>query len=87
VTVALTPGVDLLEIRVTDEGRRTGSGHPPAGRPAGNGMDISAQSGRGILGMRERCQLLGGDLDAGPTPEGGFEVTARLPLAPTGSRL
>jgi signal transduction histidine kinase len=87
VTVALTPGIDVLEIRVTDEGRRTGSGHDSAGRPAGNGMDISAQSGRGILGMRERCQLLGGDLDAGPTPEGGFEVTARLPLAPTGSRL
>ena len=36
--------------------------------------------------MRERCQLLGGELDAKPTPGGGFEVTARLPVAPTGSR-
>jgi hypothetical protein len=35
--------------------------------------------------MRERCQLLGGDLVAGQRPEGGFEVKARLPLAPTGS--
>jgi signal transduction histidine kinase len=37
--------------------------------------------------MRERCQLLGGDLDTTWTAAGGFEVTARLPLAPTGSRL
>jgi signal transduction histidine kinase len=37
--------------------------------------------------MRERCQLLGGELDAKPTAGGGFEVTARLPLAPTGPRL
>jgi hypothetical protein len=39
------------------------------------------------LGMRERCQLLGGELDARPLLGGGFEVKARLPLAPTGSRL
>lgn len=73
VTVALNPGVDALEIRVTDEGRQV-----PADLPAG-------EPGRGILGMRERCQLLGGDLDAGPLPGGGFEVRARFPLAPTGS--
>jgi signal transduction histidine kinase len=76
VTVALNPGIDALEIRVTDEGR----GDPAPPPPAGTG-------GRGILGMRERCLLLGGELDAGPLPGGGFEVTARLPLAPTGSRL
>jgi signal transduction histidine kinase len=87
VTLALNPGIDVLEIRVTDEGRRTGSGADSADRPAGNGTDTSASAGRGIPGMRERCQLLGGQLDARPTPGGGFEVTARLPLAPTGSRL
>jgi signal transduction histidine kinase len=76
VTVALTPGIDALEIRVTDEGRR----HAAPG-------DDSGEPGRGILGMRERCQLLGGELDARPLPGGGFEVTARLPLAPAGSRL
>jgi hypothetical protein len=32
--------------------------------------------------MRERSQLLGGELFAGPRPSGGFEVKARLPLAP-----
>ncbi|WP_256862401.1 sensor histidine kinase [Microbispora sp. GKU 823] len=87
VTVALNPGIDVLEIRVTDEGRRTGSGDGSADRPSGNGRDTPAKAGRGILGMRERCQLLGGELDAKPTPGGGFEVTARLPLVPTGSRL
>src|SRR5499427_2302023 len=93
VTVALNPGIDVLEIRVTDEGRRAAPGedpagpHPPAQHPAGNGSGSSAKPGRGILGMRERCQLLGGELDAKPTPGGGFEFTARLPVAPTGSRL
>jgi signal transduction histidine kinase len=88
VTVALNPGIDVLEIRVTDEGRRVGHGDDPAGpgrpaeHPAGNGGPGLAKPGRGILGMRERCQLLGGEFEAKPTPAGGFEVTARLPLAP-----
>ncbi|MET9341786.1 sensor histidine kinase [Nonomuraea sp. NPDC003804] len=78
VTVALNPGIEALEIRVTDEGSRAAPGHRSADpRPAG----------RGILGMRERCQLLGGELDAGPLPGGGFEVRARLPLALSGARL
>ncbi|MES9536520.1 MULTISPECIES: sensor histidine kinase [unclassified Actinomadura] len=79
VTVALNPGTDALEIRVTDEGRRTGGGNGSASGGTG-----SRGPGRGILGMRERCRLLGGEFDAGPTPGGGFEVTARLPLAPAG---
>ncbi|MEV6837210.1 sensor histidine kinase [Streptomyces sp. NPDC051133] len=41
--------------------------------------------GFGIIGMRERAGLLGGRLDAGPRPGGGFRVAARLPLpAPVG---
>jgi signal transduction histidine kinase len=93
VTVALNPRIDVLEIRVTDEGRRAASAdafadpHLPAHQLGGNGTGSSAKPGRGILGMRERCQLLGGELDAGPLPDGGFEVKARLPLAPTGSPL
>ncbi|SPT60135.1 sensor histidine kinase [Actinomadura madurae] len=85
VTVAVNPGIDHLEIRVTDQGR-TGSNGAPVTRPPGNGPGMANKPGRGILGMRERCQLLGGELNAEPTPGGGFEVTARLPLAPTGSR-
>jgi signal transduction histidine kinase len=40
-----------------------------------------ADAGYGIAGMRERAALLRGELSAGPRPEGGFRVTARLPLA------
>jgi len=75
VTVALDYGIDALEVRVTDEGRRG----------AGNGTGGRHEPGHGIDGMRERCQLLGGDLIAGSLPGGGFEVKARLPLAPTGA--
>lgn len=39
------------------------------------------QSGHGIAGMRERAQLLGGTLEAGPRAGGGFSVTARLPAS------
>jgi signal transduction histidine kinase len=91
VTVALDYGVDVLELRVTDEGRRGAprdhptATHPLPGHPAKSGIGDWAKPGRGILGMRERCQLLGGELDARPVPGGGFEIKARLPLAPTGA--
>jgi signal transduction histidine kinase len=89
VTVALKVGIEVLEIRVTDEGRPAGAGDDlvnlPARQPVSTGG--SAKPGRGILGMRERCLLLGGELDAGPLPGGGFEVRARLPLVPNGSRV
>ena len=49
---------------------------------AGTVNGSSAEPGRGIAGMRERCGLLGGELTAGPRPDGGFEVKARLPLSP-----
>lgn len=39
-----------------------------------------AGTGRGIVGMQERARLLGGTLDAGPLPAGGFRVQARLPV-------
>jgi len=41
----------------------------------------SSEGGRGLLGMRERAGLLGGTLDAGPAPTGGFTVTAAIPVA------
>lgn len=37
-------------------------------------------SGQGIVGMQERAILLGGTFEAGPRPEGGFGVLARLPI-------
>jgi signal transduction histidine kinase len=87
VTVALDYGTDVLEVRVTDEGGRDASGDGVGGpQPtAGSVTGSSAEPGRGIVGMRERCGLLGGELTAGPRPCGGFEVKARLPLAPAGT--
>jgi signal transduction histidine kinase len=73
VTVGLDYGDDSLELQVTDEG----------GSTDGAGARSTGAAGRGILGMRERCHLLGGDLDAGPIAGGGFAVTARLPFAPS----
>jgi signal transduction histidine kinase len=78
VTVALDYGTDVLEVRVTDEGCRGGAADGAAGSRA-------PEPGHGIIGMRERCGLLGGELTAGPRPGGGFEVKARLPLAPAGT--
>jgi len=36
--------------------------------------------GHGLVGLRERVSLFGGQLDAGPTPDGGFVLAATLPL-------
>jgi signal transduction histidine kinase len=51
----------------------------------GPGSMYEEGSGYGIQGMRERAIALGGSLEAGPRPEGGFRVTARLPLSPPAS--
>jgi len=46
----------------------------------GRGASTLPGSGHGIVGMRERALLLGGSLDAGPRPGGGFRVFAQLPI-------
>ena len=58
---------DSVDLSVTDDGRRTGPRLPS-----------KATGGNGILGMRERAQMFGGTLTAGPVG-GGFEVRAHLP--------
>jgi signal transduction histidine kinase len=66
VTVELRYAGDGVHLSVVD------SGGPAAAGASG--------SGQGLIGMRERVTLFGGDLDAGPVPGGGFAVHARLPL-------
>ena len=68
VTVAYQQ--DALTLEVTDGG----SG------PASSG---SAGAGHGIIGMRERVGMYGGEFRAAPQPGRGFRVTARFPLAGT----
>jgi signal transduction histidine kinase len=60
-----------LEVQVRDEG---GAGPRPARAATGG------RSGQGLVGMRERVNLFGGELHAGPGPDGGFTVDARLPI-------
>ena len=45
--------------------------------------DAAPSRGFGLMGMRERAHTIGGELRAGPRPEGGFEVTTALPLQPS----
>jgi signal transduction histidine kinase len=67
-SVLVAYGDGELTVQVDDDGRGA----------AGQGAE--AAGGNGIRGMRERAAALGGQLDAGPRPGGGFRVAARLPL-------
>jgi signal transduction histidine kinase len=68
--VTVCYGDGEVTVEVTDDGRG-------AAAPAGDGQ---AGSGHGLVGMRERVALFGGDLEAGPRPGGGYRVAARLPF-------
>jgi signal transduction histidine kinase len=76
-TVRVRYSDDDVVVQVDDEG--TGAG--PVPRPTADGS-----GGNGIAGMTERAHALGGSLQAGPRPGGGFRVRARLPLAGGGRR-
>jgi MYXO-CTERM domain-containing protein len=65
VTVRVERRPGELILRVEDNG--DGSGGDP-------------EAGHGIVGMRERLRALGGEFDAGPRPDGGFQVSGTIPL-------
>jgi signal transduction histidine kinase len=67
VNVRYRPSDVVVEV-VDDGGRAAPSDRPPDG------------GGHGLVGMRERVALYGGNLDAGIQPTGGFAVRAQLPL-------
>lgn len=56
---------DAIEVEVCDDGI---------------GAAARSEGGQGLLGMRERVSIFGGEIDAGPRPEGGFRLRARLPV-------
>jgi signal transduction histidine kinase len=74
--VTLRYGPSSLDVLVRDDG------DPSAA--LGDLEDRAA--GRGLVGMRERAGLHGGTLTAGPTDDGGFLVSASLPLSSTATR-
>jgi signal transduction histidine kinase len=91
-SVRLRYGSDDLEISVDDDGQggNGGTGSPPVrggipgpGEMGGGQPPMSERrppgSNSGLAGMGERARALGGTLTAGPRPEGGFRVRARLP--------
>ena len=51
---------------------------PPRARPVDAGL-VATGSGMGLAGLRRRVELVGGTLEAGPAPDGGFSVAASLP--------
>lgn len=82
VEVTVAADNELLSIGVRDDGagassqtRRIG----PTGAVIPTGW--TGGGGLGLSGMRERVSVYGGDLQAGPSDEGGYLVTARIPLA------
>jgi signal transduction histidine kinase len=68
IDIAVRAADDHVEIAVTTSASRSGT----------SGLEL-AGSGRGLAGMRHRVEACGGTLAAGPTPTGGWRVTARLP--------
>ena len=62
-------GSDTVELEVIDDGRAAHANGQP-----------DPSSGHGLVGMQQRVALYGGEVQAGPRPEGGYAVRARLPV-------
>jgi signal transduction histidine kinase len=62
---------EALDLEIVDAGRA---------QPGGQTTIVASAGGHGLAGMRERVALVRGELEAGPRPEGGFRVRARLPV-------
>jgi signal transduction histidine kinase len=72
-----------VAVEITDDGPARPAGGRGAGKadgpPAGS-VTATPNTGHGIIGMRERVAVFGGEFTAGPRADGGFRVFARLPI-------
>jgi signal transduction histidine kinase len=68
-------GVSRVDVTL----RRDGDSYVVTVRDDGTGQTANESGGRGLLGMRERAELLAGRLSAGPAAGGGFEVRMEIP--------
>jgi signal transduction histidine kinase len=75
VTVSVDRSARAVQLRVANG---------PAAAAIRSERARECRPGHGLTGMRERVELLGGSLSAGPTPAGGFAVSAVLPVGETG---
>jgi signal transduction histidine kinase len=66
--VDLRIGEQVLDVEIVDDGTAAGEASGRTGR------------GHGLIGMRERAAVFGGELQAGPRSQGGFAVRASIPL-------
>jgi len=82
-TVTVTYAPQLVTVEVVDDGRGAAALVPAgaAGRAdaVAHTSGPSPLGGNGLVGMRERAAVFGGDVVAGPHAGGGFRVRARLP--------
>jgi signal transduction histidine kinase len=94
--IGLPPGIDLSAYRIVQEALTNALKHAGPARAwvvvrygadqvevevANDGVSNGSGDGYGLIGMRERVALCGGDLTAGPRTGGGFTISARLPVA------
>jgi two-component system sensor histidine kinase DesK len=76
-TIRIEPGLAAANAEILDDGPGAGDTHSPRGWGTGD-----ADNGHGLVGLRERVQGLGGRLDAGPRPEGGYSLRVSVPVEP-----
>jgi signal transduction histidine kinase len=83
-TVGLRYARDALQVEVDDDGHRDNGVESASGRPSEDPDRQIRRSGHGLAVMAERAAAIGGHLEAGAKPAGGWRVHAWLPLGEDG---